>query len=50
MHTRTMGLEKHALTITDEGSGMTWSVLIKDKDDSSDKIKDRLTYIQKDRK
>ena len=41
MHTRTMDLEKHALTITDENSGMTWSILIKDKDDSSDKIKDR---------
>ena len=43
MHTRTMDLEKHALTITDESSGMTWSVLIKDKDDSPNKIKKRLT-------
>ena len=47
MHTRTMDLEKHALTITDEGSGMTWSVLLKNKDDLSDKIKDRINYIQK---
>ena len=47
MHTRTMDLEKYALTITDEGSGMTWSVLLKNKDKSSEEIKERITYIQK---
>jgi len=49
MHTRTMDLEKYALTITDEGSGLSWSILLKNKDVASEKIIERIIYIQKQR-